>query len=158
MDKQAVTAALAELEAGHQIIKNALNIMTPEQKSAWAQKNEEDGVAGEGVTRANERMTAIHVLNEAHHRDMYSPGAKYIANDGMISDRAQAISGLVDLLRRNEVNRGINNCCQGPRQQTLSDNDADRLFLALDVLAREQQSAIFEGIHVGERRSGGVKP
>lgn len=91
----------------------------------------------------------LHVLNEKHHRDMYDPGPQYIRNSYLLSDRAQAIAGLVDFLRRNEVNRGINNSCQGPRQQTLGNNDVDRLFLALDVLAREQQEAIFEATEKG---------
>lgn len=103
-------------------------------------------------------MTAPrHILNEAHHRDQYANGVRFIANDVLLSDRAQAIAGLVDLLRRNEVNRGINNCCQGPRQQTLSDNDADRLFLALDVMAREQQQAIFDAIGEAASLSNGGK-
>lgn len=50
---------LAELVAAHQIIKNALNLMTPEQKFVWAAKNEADGVIGEGDTRANERLDVI---------------------------------------------------------------------------------------------------
>jgi len=105
-------------------------------------------------------MTAPrHILNEAHHRDHYAAGPRLaVINTKLLSDRAQAIAGLVDLLRRNEVNRGINNCCDGEREQTLCDNDADRLFLALDVLAREQMADIFEGIHVGEQRSCGAQP
>lgn len=50
---------LAELQAAHQIIRNALNIMTPEQKTAWAVKNVKDLVSGEGITRANEREAVI---------------------------------------------------------------------------------------------------
>ena len=50
---------LSELEAAHQIIRNALAIMTPDQKCAWGAKNETDGVSGEGTTRANERQAAI---------------------------------------------------------------------------------------------------
>lgn len=53
------TALLQELEAAHQIIRNALNIMTPEQKTAWWHMNERDGVDGEGITRANERAEVI---------------------------------------------------------------------------------------------------
>lgn len=68
MDKQAIAAALAELEAAHLIIKNALNIMTPEQKTEWAKKNEADGIISDGATRANERLAVIHALKEyAHH-------------------------------------------------------------------------------------------
>jgi len=44
-----------ELRLAHQIIKNALNIMTPAQKSKWASMNERTGCNGEGITRANER-------------------------------------------------------------------------------------------------------
>ena len=101
-------------------------------------------------------MTASpHVLNEAHHRANYASGARLSGiNINLLSDRAQAIAGLVDFLRRNETNRGINNCCQENQGQTLTDADADRLFLALDVLVREQQDAIFEGINNGERSSG----
>lgn len=50
---------LSELQAAHQIIKNALSVMTPKQKLAWAAKNEVDGVIGEGDTRANERLAVI---------------------------------------------------------------------------------------------------
>ena len=53
------TELLAELEAAHRIIRNALNIMTPTQKVAWGVTNERDGVDGEGVTRANEREVVI---------------------------------------------------------------------------------------------------
>lgn len=47
---------LRELELAHQIIRNALNIMTPAQKNKWAQQNEIDQCDGEGTTRANERL------------------------------------------------------------------------------------------------------
>ena len=50
---------ITELKAAHQIIRNALNIMTLEQKLEWAARNEKDGVTGEGDTRANERESAI---------------------------------------------------------------------------------------------------
>jgi len=49
---------LAELQAAHQIIRNALNIMTASQ-IAWAVKNVRDVVDGEGATRANEREAVI---------------------------------------------------------------------------------------------------
>lgn len=48
-----------ELEAAHRIIRNALNLMTTEQKVAWWHMNERDGVDGEGITRANEREEVI---------------------------------------------------------------------------------------------------
>ena len=50
---------ITELKAAHQIIRNALNIMTLEQKLEWAARNEKDGVTGDGDTRANERESAI---------------------------------------------------------------------------------------------------
>lgn len=62
MDKQSIATALTELEAAQQIIKNALNIMTPEQKAEWAKKNEADGIISDGATRANERVAAIQAL------------------------------------------------------------------------------------------------
>lgn len=49
----------SELEAAHQIIANAQNIMTPKQKTVWHQKNEADGVACEGTTRAKERLALL---------------------------------------------------------------------------------------------------
>ena len=54
---------LAELQAAHQIIRNALNIMTSGQKTELAVKNGKDLVSGEGITRANEREA---VINKAH--------------------------------------------------------------------------------------------
>ena len=50
---------LTELRAAHQIILNALALMTPEQKAVWAQANDRDGVIGEGTTRFHERAAAI---------------------------------------------------------------------------------------------------
>jgi hypothetical protein len=50
---------LMELRAAHTIIRNALALMTSEQKREWAAMNSFDGVDGEGTTRANERATAI---------------------------------------------------------------------------------------------------
>lgn len=50
---------LSELQAAHQIIRNALSVMTPTQKLAWAVKNVADDVSGEGDTRANEREKVI---------------------------------------------------------------------------------------------------
>lgn len=48
-----------ELRCAHQIIRNALNLMTPEQKAEWARMNARDGVIGEGTTRANEREAVL---------------------------------------------------------------------------------------------------
>lgn len=50
---------LQELRAAHQIIRNALAVMITVQKADWGERNERDGVAGEGVTRANERESVI---------------------------------------------------------------------------------------------------
>ena len=50
---------LAELQHAHQIILNALNVMTPGQKLVWQELNEAKGCDGEGTTRANERMAVI---------------------------------------------------------------------------------------------------
>lgn len=50
---------LAELRAAHQIIRNALAVMITVQKADWGERNERDGVAGEGATRANEREAVI---------------------------------------------------------------------------------------------------
>lgn len=50
---------LEELKAAHQIIKNALNLMTMDQKTAWSALNLRDMVDGEGITRANERLEVI---------------------------------------------------------------------------------------------------
>ncbi|RQS10099.1 hypothetical protein DIE07_14425 [Burkholderia sp. Bp9002] len=49
----------AELRAAHTIIRNALAVMTFDQKLEWANANERDDVIGEGVTRANERQAVI---------------------------------------------------------------------------------------------------
>lgn len=54
-----MNAELRELKAAHQIIKNALAIMTTAQKMKWQKLNELDGVDGEGTTRANERLAVI---------------------------------------------------------------------------------------------------
>jgi hypothetical protein len=56
------TDMLRELKFAHQIIRNALNIMTLEQKLAWGEKNAQDGCDGGddgGVTRAHQREEAI---------------------------------------------------------------------------------------------------
>lgn len=48
-----------EIRFAHQIIKNALNLMTPAQKNKWAKLNAQDGCDGEGSTRANERSAVL---------------------------------------------------------------------------------------------------
>lgn len=50
---------LAELQHAHRIIRNALNIMTANQKLIWAEMNAADGCDGEGTTRANERLAVL---------------------------------------------------------------------------------------------------
>lgn len=50
---------LAELQAAHTIIRNALAVMTTAQKLEWGTRNARDGVDGEGITRAHERMALI---------------------------------------------------------------------------------------------------
>ena len=39
MDRHLVNDLLFELDAAHQIIKHALNLMSPAQKTAWAHRN-----------------------------------------------------------------------------------------------------------------------
>ncbi len=53
------TDLIFELRCAHQIIRNALNLMTPEQKVQWGRANERDDVIGEGTTRAHERESAL---------------------------------------------------------------------------------------------------
>ncbi|KVT80624.1 hypothetical protein WK59_21570 [Burkholderia ubonensis] len=48
-----------ELRAAHTVIRNALGVMTFDQKLQWANANERDDAIGEGVTRANERQAVI---------------------------------------------------------------------------------------------------
>lgn len=50
---------LAKLYAAHQIIVQALVIMTPEQKNRWATRNADDGVDGAGIARVNEREAVL---------------------------------------------------------------------------------------------------
>lgn len=50
---------LAELKAAHQIIRNAMNLMTPEQKKQWGDLNDKAGLIDCGITRANEREAVI---------------------------------------------------------------------------------------------------
>ena len=50
---------LRELQAAHQIIKNALAVMTDDQKWKWGELNDRDGVDGEGVTRYGERAAVL---------------------------------------------------------------------------------------------------
>jgi len=50
---------LRELVFAHQIILNALHIMTPEEKNSWGRMNARHGVDGEGTTRYHEREAVI---------------------------------------------------------------------------------------------------
>lgn len=52
-------ALLAEVKAAHIIIKNALNLMTSDQKREWGRQNDAGGLVEFGSTRANERAVAI---------------------------------------------------------------------------------------------------
>ncbi len=61
-------ALLGELQAAHTIIRNALAVMTTEQKTAWGELNERDQVAGEGITRANERDQVLAAASTASKR------------------------------------------------------------------------------------------
>lgn len=54
--------AQAELEKAHQIILNALRLMTPEQQNEWARLNETSACADEGGTRYHERARLIERL------------------------------------------------------------------------------------------------
>lgn len=61
-DRDLLQAALGELKAAHQIIRNAMKLMTLEQKDVWAWNNETCECCGEGVTRDNEREAVIAAL------------------------------------------------------------------------------------------------
>lgn len=50
---------LAELELAHQVIRNALAVMTIGQKLELGKRNAAAGCDGEGITRANEREAVI---------------------------------------------------------------------------------------------------
>jgi len=59
-------ALFIELRHAHQIIQNALNLMTPAQKNKWAEKNARDFCDGEGTTRANERLEVLKRWTEGY--------------------------------------------------------------------------------------------
>lgn len=74
--------AFRELELAHLVIRNALNLMTPEQKKLWADQNEAAGCDGEGATRANERAEIIAaLLSELKRVDSLEAQAKAIWGD-----------------------------------------------------------------------------
>ena len=52
-------ALLSELQAAHLIIRNALQLMTSEQKAAWARVNDAADLVECGTTRAHERQAVI---------------------------------------------------------------------------------------------------
>lgn len=93
-----------------------------------------------------------HLLTEAHHTDQGLKGAHFGEQAAKwLIDRAQAIEGLADILRRNENNRSINACCFGANEQTFGDYDTHRLFLALALLAKDQTAAILNAQDVEEQ-------
>lgn len=63
-----------ELEFADRIIRNALKLMTEEQKLAWASANARDGSIGDGTTRANERAAVL-----AGHRAGAHDGSTVVA-------------------------------------------------------------------------------
>lgn len=50
---------LRELQAAHQIIKNALAVMTDDQKMKWGELNDLAGVDAAGITRYGERAEVL---------------------------------------------------------------------------------------------------
>lgn len=50
---------LNELIIAHQIIRNGLNLMTPEQQAEWSRINDRQGLIDFGATRATERERVI---------------------------------------------------------------------------------------------------
>ncbi len=50
---------LRELQYAHQIILNALNLMTLDQKFEWGIANTRDGIDADGITRFHERAAVI---------------------------------------------------------------------------------------------------
>lgn len=54
---------LRELEAAHQIIRNALNLMTDAQKMKWAKANSD--LIESGMTRFHERAAVIEAARAA---------------------------------------------------------------------------------------------
>ena len=56
---------LRELELAHHIIRNALNLMSAEQKCSWGDLNDKDGMVDGGITRANERLALFKRVEHA---------------------------------------------------------------------------------------------
>ena len=59
------TELLDELKKAHSIIRNALNVMTMEQKTKWTELNNAQGLVDFGTTRANEREAVIKACETA---------------------------------------------------------------------------------------------
>lgn len=49
----------AELIAAHQIIHNAMELLTPRQRHELARRNAHDGVSGSDIARSGEREAVI---------------------------------------------------------------------------------------------------
>ncbi len=97
-------ALLGELKAAHVIIRNALALMTTEQKAKWGELNERDQVAGDGITRSNERAQAIATASAARKRlSMRESNAAYGAG---CSAGHQAAEEWFDNPHRGEAKRG----------------------------------------------------
>ncbi|MBF6987217.1 hypothetical protein [Cupriavidus sp. IK-TO18] len=56
---------LHELQLAHRFIQNALQIMTPKQKSEWAARNILSGNDSDGTTRFHERDAVITKATES---------------------------------------------------------------------------------------------
>jgi hypothetical protein len=63
-DDRLLRDLVGELQDASTIIRNALAVMTPEQKLQWAEANDRDGCSGEGTTRANEREAVLARVRE----------------------------------------------------------------------------------------------
>lgn len=58
---------IRHLKHCHQLIQMTLNMMSLEQKSAWAIANECSGIVCEGATRAHERLAVLAKFEELKH-------------------------------------------------------------------------------------------
>ncbi|MDQ7981912.1 hypothetical protein QYH69_32330 [Paraburkholderia sp. SARCC-3016] len=57
--RAAAPELLAELQAAHRIIRNALSLMTTDQQAQWSEINERAALITDGATRAHEREAVI---------------------------------------------------------------------------------------------------
>lgn len=55
---------IRHLKHSHKLIQMTLNLMSVEQKSAWAIANEGSGIVCEGATRAHERLAVLAKFEE----------------------------------------------------------------------------------------------